>query len=79
MQPDSDSTDAIQRLFEQHVPEIASGAVEIRGIGREQGKRTMLAVESKVPAVDAVSACTGVRATRIRAMLAELPEYQSLG
>ncbi len=73
MQRDSDSTDAIRRLLEQHVPEIVAGAVEIRGIAREPGKRTMIAVESKVPPVDAISACTGVRGTRVRAMLAELP------
>ena len=73
MQPDSDSAAVIQRLLEEHVPEIGLGAVEIRGIAREPGKRTMIAVESKVPAVDAVSACTGVRGTRVRAMLAELP------
>jgi len=73
MQPDSESTAVIQRLLEHHVPEIGTGAVEIRGIAREPGKRTMIAVESKVPSVDAVGSCTGVRGTRVRAMLGELP------
>ena len=73
MQPDSESAAVIQRLLEQHVPEIGSGAVEIRGIAREPGKRTMVAVELKALAVDAVSACTGVRGSRVKAMLAELP------
>ena len=73
MQPDSESAAVIQRLLEQHVPEIGSGAVEIRGIAREPGKRTMVAVERTVPAVDAVGACTGVRGSRVKAMLAELP------
>jgi N utilization substance protein A len=73
MQPDSDSTAVIQKLLEHHVPEIGSGAVEVRGIAREPGKRTMIAVESNVSSVDAVGSCAGVRGTRVRAMLAELP------
>lgn len=73
MRPDSESAAVIRRLLEQHVPEIGSGAVEIRGIAREPGQRTMVAVESKAPAVDAVGVCTGVRGSRVKAMLAELP------
>ena len=73
MEPNAESSAVIQKLLQQHVPEIVSGAVAIRGIAREPGKCTMIAVESKVPTVDAVGACTGVEGSRVKAMLAELP------
>jgi N utilization substance protein A len=73
MASQSDETAAVLRLFQKHVPEIVSGAIEIRGIAREPGNRTLVAVESKAPAVDAVGACTGNRGSRVKAMLAELP------
>ncbi len=69
-----EQTEIIRRLFRKHVPEVVSGSVELRGIAREPGNRTLVAVESKTAGVDAVGACLGDRGTRVNAMLAELPK-----
>ena len=70
-----EDTELVRQLFCKHVPEVASGTVEIRGIVRNPGKRSALAVSSKDPAVDAVGACTGIRGSRAKAMVTELGEY----
>jgi len=62
----------VARLFEAEVPEIASGAVVIKGIVREPGDRTKIAVFSKEPGVDPVGACVGVRGCRVQAVVREL-------
>ncbi len=51
----------IKRLFELEVPEISSGAVEIKAAAREPGHRTKIAVWSNDPNVDPVGACVGAR------------------
>lgn len=62
----------VKRLFEQEVPEIHDGIVEIRSISREAGSRTKLAVYSKDPNVDAVGACVGPNGTRVSVIVNEL-------
>ena len=62
----------IKRLFELEVPEISSGAVEIKAAAREPGHRTKIAVWSNDPNVDPVGACVGARGSRVRMVTNEL-------
>ena len=62
----------VQRLFEQEIPEIAEGVIEIRSISREPGYRTKVAVYSTDQRVDCVGACVGVRGNRIKNIVDEL-------
>src|ERR671930_590619 len=55
----------IKTLFELEVPEIADGLVEIRGVAREPGYRSKIAVESHAQGVDPVGACVGPRCSAI--------------
>jgi N utilization substance protein A len=64
--------DFIRRLFEQEVPEIAEGIIEIRALAREAGYRTKVAVASLDEKVDPVGACVGVRGSRIKNIVEEL-------
>ena len=64
----------VQGLFENEVPEILAGSVEIKGIAREAGSRSKVAVFSSQEGLDPVGSCVGQRGTRIQAVLAELPE-----
>ena len=62
----------IKTLFELEVPEIADGLVEIRGVAREPGYRSKIAVESHTQGVDPVGACVGPRGSRVRMVVSEL-------
>ena len=62
----------VQRLFEQEIPEIAEGVIEIRAMAREPGYRSKVAVSSTDPRVDCVGACVGVRGNRIKNIVDEL-------
>ncbi len=62
----------LQRLLELEIPEIASGAVEIKALVREAGSRSKVAVASRQPGVDPVGACVGMRSVRIQSILREL-------
>src|SRR6184192_1645691 len=62
----------IKTLFELEVPEIADGLVTIRGVAREPGYRSKIAVESRVQGVDPVGACVGPRGSRVRMVVSEL-------
>jgi len=62
----------VQRLFEQEIPEIAEGVIEVRNIAREPGYRTKVAVSSMDQRVDCVGACVGVRGNRIKNIVDEL-------
>lgn len=64
--------DFVRRLFEQEIPEIAEHIIEIRGIAREAGFRTKVAVSSIDSKVDCVGACVGVRGSRIKNITDEL-------
>ena len=60
------------RLFELEVPEIYDGIVEIKGVARDPGERSKIAVESIDRRVDAVGACVGMKGVRIQAIVREL-------
>ncbi|MFH0910849.1 MAG: transcription termination factor NusA [Planctomycetota bacterium] len=62
----------VRKLFEQEVPEIFDHTVEIKGLVREPGHRTKIAVSSSDSRVDPVGACVGVRGSRIRNIVEEL-------
>jgi transcription termination/antitermination protein NusA len=62
----------VQRLFEQEIPEIGEGVIEIKAISREPGYRTKVAVSSMDQRVDCVGACVGVRGNRIKNIVDEL-------
>lgn len=62
----------VRRLFELEVPEISDGTVEIKGIAREAGSRTKIAVYSHDENVDPVGACVGNRGTRVQSIVDEL-------
>ncbi len=62
----------VGRLFEQEIPEIADGVIQIRAMAREPGYRTKVAVSSTDQRVDCVGACVGVRGNRIKNIVDEL-------
>lgn len=62
----------VKRLFELEVPEIEDGTVEIKGIAREAGSRTKMAVYTEFENVDPVGACVGARGARVQAIVDEL-------
>lgn len=62
----------VGRLFEQEIPEIADGVIEIRAMAREPGYRSKVAVSSTDQRVDCVGACVGVRGNRIKNIVDEL-------
>lgn len=62
----------VKRLFEQEVPEVFDGTVEIKSIAREAGSRTKLAVYSKNLDVDAVGSCVGQNGYRVNIIVNEL-------
>ena len=64
--------DLLRRLFEMEVPEIYNGIVEIRGIAREPGSRSKVAVYARQDGVDPVGACVGLRGIRIQNIVNEL-------
>lgn len=62
----------VRRLFEQEVPEIYDGIVEIKSVSREAGSRTKMAVLSNNPDVDAIGACIGPKGARVNSIVDEL-------
>ena len=62
----------VKRLFEQEVPEVHDGIVEIKSIAREAGSRTKIAVYSKNENVDALGACVGQNGCRVNVIVNEL-------
>ena len=62
----------VQRLFEQEIPEIAEGVIEVRALSRGPGCRSKVAVSSSDQRVDCVGACVGVRGNRIKNIVDEL-------
>jgi N utilization substance protein A len=64
--------DFVRRLFEMEVSEIADGTMEIRGIAREAGYRSKVAVISHDERVDPVGACVGIRGMRVKNIVREL-------
>lgn len=68
----------IEYLFRQEVPELESGAVEIKAIAREAGRRTKLAVASTVPGVDPVGTFVGGHGTRVQAVMNEVGDQEKI-
>ena len=68
----------IEYLFGQEVPELDTGAVEIKAIAREAGKRTKLAVASTVPGVDPVGTFVGGHGTRVNAVMNEIGDQEKI-
>ena len=64
--------DVVKRLFEQEVPEIYNGTVEIVSIAREAGDRTKSGVQSNDPNIDPVGTCVGQGGTRVQNVVNEL-------
>ncbi|MCL5292539.1 MAG: transcription termination factor NusA [Actinobacteria bacterium] len=62
----------LRRLFELEVPEIYEGYVEIKGVAREPGHRSKIAVSSRDESIDPVGACVGPRGSRVRMVVDEL-------
>lgn len=72
------NTEFIEYLFRQEVPELDNGSVEIRGIAREAGRRTKIAVMSTVPGVDPVGTFVGGRGVRVQAITGEIGEREKI-
>lgn len=68
----------ITYLFRQEVPELESGAVEVKAIAREAGRRTKLAVASTVPGVDPVGTFVGGHGTRVQAVMNEVGDQEKI-
>ncbi len=66
------ATGLVKRLFENEVPEIKQGIVVVKGISREPGMRTKIAIWSEDPNVDAIGACVGNKGARVNAIVEEL-------
>src|SRR5690554_2740354 len=62
----------VAALFKLEVPEIYQGIVEIKGVAREVGGRTKLAVSSRDESIDPVGACVGLKGSRVQAVVSEL-------
>lgn len=72
------SAEFINYLFRQEVPELDNGTVEIKGIAREAGRRTKIAVTSKIPGVDPVGTFVGSRGVRVQAVMNEIGEREKI-
>ena len=72
------NTQFIEWLFKAEVPEMDNGAVEIKGIAREAGVRTKLAVHSTVQGVDPVGTFVGGHGTRVNAVMSEIGEQEKI-
>lgn len=62
----------VVKLFEEEIPEIHDGIVEIKSISREPGSRTKLAVYSNDPNIDPIGSCIGAKGTRVQGIVDEL-------
>ncbi len=72
------NTEFVQWLFRSEVPEMENGAVEIKGIAREAGVRSKIAVISTVPGVDPVGTFVGGHGTRVNAVMSEIGEQEKI-
>lgn len=68
----------VEYLFRQEVPEMETGAVEIKAIAREAGRRTKLAVHSNAPGVDPVGTFVGGHGTRVQAVMNEIGDQEKI-
>jgi len=70
--------DFIKYLFHQEVPELETGAVEIKAIAREAGRRTKIAVSSTVSGVDPVGTFVGGHGTRVQSVMNEVGDQEKI-
>lgn len=68
----------IEYLFSQEVPELESGAVQVKAIAREAGRRTKIAVASSIPGVDPVGTLVGGHGTRVQAVMNEVGDQEKI-
>ncbi|MBR3052040.1 transcription termination factor NusA [Candidatus Saccharibacteria bacterium] len=68
----------VESLFRQEVPELENGSVEIKGIAREAGRRTKIAVTSTVPGIDPVGTFVGARGIRVSAVMNEIGDREKI-
>lgn len=68
----------VEYLFRQEVPEIDTGAVEVKAIAREAGRRTKIAVASTVPGVDPIGTFVGGHGTRVQAVMNEIGDQEKI-
>jgi len=62
----------LRKLFEQEIPEVSDGTVEVKSVAREAGMRSKISVYSKHPQVDPIGACVGQNGQRVNMISAEL-------
>ena len=72
------NTEFVEWLFKAEVPEMENGAVEIKGIAREAGIRSKIAVASTVQGVDPVGTFVGGHGTRVNAVMSEIGEQEKI-
>jgi len=72
------NTQFVEWLFRSEVPEMENGAVEIKGISREAGVRSKIAVASTVQGVDPVGTFVGGHGTRVNAVMSEIGEQEKI-
>ena len=72
------SAEFIECLFRQEVPELDNNTVEIKGIAREAGRRTKIAVTSTVPGIDPVGTFVGTRGIRVNAVMNEIGDREKI-
>lgn len=72
------SAEFVEYLFRQEVPELENGTVEIKGIAREAGRRTKIAVTSTVPGIDPVGTFVGGRGIRVGAVMNEIGDKEKI-
>jgi N utilization substance protein A len=72
------ASELVRALFEAEVPEMESGAVEIKALAREAGIRTKLAVNSTVQGVDPVGTFVGGHGTRVNAIVSEIGDQEKI-
>ncbi len=72
------SAEFVEYLFRQEVPELDNKTVEIKGIAREAGRRTKIAVTSNVPGIDPVGTFVGGRGIRVQAVMNEIGEKEKI-
>ena len=68
----------VEYLFRQEVPEMETGAVEVKAIAREAGRRTKIAVASTVPGIDPVGTFVGGHGTRVQAVMNEIGDQEKI-
>jgi len=66
------AVELVKAIFEEEIPEIASGAIEIKSIAREAGSRTKVAIMSHEENIDPIGSCVGQRGSRIQTIISEL-------